>query len=82
MIVLGAVANGLNYGPQYDGDVIYADFASGVVRHADVDVNGNLAGIGVFATGANFVVDLQQSPDGFLYYVDIVAGSVGRFEII
>lgn len=82
VIVLGAVGNGLVYGPQYDGDVFYADFASGVVRHADVDANGNLAGVGVFATGANFVVDIQQSPDGYLYYVDIVAGSVGRFELI
>ena len=82
VIVLGAVADGLYYGPQYDGDVFYADFASGVVRHADVDANGNLSAIGVFATGANFVVDIQQAPDGYLYYADIVSGTIGRFEIV
>ena len=82
VIVLGSVASGLVYGPQYDGDVFYADFASGVVRHADVDANGNLTAVNVFATGANFVVDIRQGPDGFLYYVDIVSGTVGRFELI
>lgn len=82
VIVLGSVAEGLYYGPQYDGDVFYLDFASGIVRHGNVDASGNLTSIGVFTTGANFVVDLQQGPDGLLYYVDIVSGSVGRFEII
>ncbi|MEO1173055.1 MAG: PQQ-dependent sugar dehydrogenase, partial [Myxococcota bacterium] len=82
VIVLGTVARGLAYGPQYDGDVFYVDFASGVVRRGDIDSTGNVASIDTFTTGANFVVDLQQGPDGFLYYVDIVSGSIGRFEII
>ncbi|MEM6473284.1 MAG: PQQ-dependent sugar dehydrogenase, partial [Planctomycetota bacterium] len=82
VIVLGTVADGLVYGPQYDGDVFYLDFASGTVRRGDVDANGNLASVDTFTTGANFVVDLQQGPDGYLYYVDIVAGSIGRFEIV
>ncbi|QEG02814.1 Quinoprotein glucose dehydrogenase B precursor [Stieleria maiorica] len=82
VIVLGSVGWDLNYGPQYNNDVFYADFASGVVRHGSVGAAGNLTSIGVFATGANFAVDIQQGPDGFLYYVDIVSGSVGRFLLI
>jgi glucose/arabinose dehydrogenase len=82
VIVLGSVADGLFYGPQYDGDVFYLDFASGTVRHGNIDSVGNLTSVGVFTTGANFVVDLQQGPDGLLYYVDIVSGTVGRFEIV
>ena len=82
VIVLGSVGSNLNYGPQYNNDVFYADFASGVVRHGSVDAAGNLTSIDVFATGASFAVDIQQGPDGFLYYVDIVSGSVGRFLLI
>ncbi|MCA9138448.1 MAG: DUF4347 domain-containing protein [Planctomycetales bacterium] len=82
VIVLGGVGWGSAYGPQYNNDIFYADFASGVVRHANVDAAGNLSSIGVFATGANFVVDIQQGPDGLLYYVDIVSGTIGRFELV
>jgi glucose/arabinose dehydrogenase len=81
-VVLGAVAQDLNLGPQYDGDVFYNDMARGVVRHADVDENGNLLGIQVFTTGAQFVVDIQQGVDGSLYYVNLVEGTVGRWEIV
>lgn len=82
VIVLGGVGSGSAYGPQYNNDIFYADFASGVVRHANVDAAGNLSSVGVFATGASFVVDIQQGPDGKLYYVDIVSGTVGRFELV
>ncbi|PAY16038.1 sugar dehydrogenase [Rhodopirellula sp. SM50] len=82
VIVLGSVGWNLNYGLQYNNDVFYADFASGVVRHGNVDAAGNLTSVGVFATGANFAVDIQQGPDGLLYYVDIVSGSIGRFVMI
>lgn len=81
-VVLGAVVQDLDLGPQYDGDLFYNDLARGVVRHADLDADGNLVGIQVFTTGAQFVVDIQQGVDGSLYYVNLVEGTVGRWEIV
>ena len=81
-IVLGAVTEGLVYGPQYDGDVFYNDLARGVVRHADMNANGDLVSTQVFTTGAAYVVDMQQGPDNFLYYVNLVEGTVGRWELV
>ena len=82
VIALGAVADDLILGPLYDGDVFYNDFARGIVRHADVAPDGTLESIGVFTTGAQFVVDIQQGPDGWLYYVNLVQGTVGRWQVV
>ncbi len=81
-IVLGAVARGTTLGAQYEGDIFYNDLARGVVRHADVAADGTLLATSVFTTGAEFVVDIQQGPDGGLYYVNLVSGVVGRWELV
>ena len=83
VIVLGSVGDDSTaYGPQYDGDVFYLDFASGVVRVGNVDAAGKLTSVNTFTTGATFAVDLRLGPDGYLYYSDIVSGTVGRFLLV
>jgi glucose/arabinose dehydrogenase len=82
VIVVGAVADDLILGPKYDGDVFYNDFARGIVRHADVAPDGTLLGVNVFTIGSQFVVDIQQGPDNWLYYVNLVYGTVGRWDIV
>ncbi len=82
VIVLGAVTHDLPFGPQYEGDVFYNDMARGVVRHADIDANGDLISTQVFTTGAQYVVDIRQGPDNGLYYVNLVEGTVGKWEFV
>ena len=83
VIVLGSIGDeNTAYGPQYDGDVFYLDFASGTVRVGDVDASGRLSSISTFTNGATFSVDLRQGPDGYLYYADIVSGTIGKFLMV
>ena len=82
VIVAGEVGHDLNYGAQYDGDLFYNDLNRGILRHADIGDDGSLQGVGVFATDAQFVVDIEQGNDGLLYYVNLVEGTIGRWEIV
>ncbi|QDT08363.1 Soluble aldose sugar dehydrogenase YliI precursor [Planctomycetes bacterium K23_9] len=81
-IVLGDIVTDSDLGIQYEGDLFFNDLYRGVVRHVDVGANGELTGSSVFTTGANFVVDIQQGPDGSLYYVSLTEGKVGKWQIV
>lgn len=81
-IVLGDVVIGGDLGFQYDGDVFYNDLYRGIVRHANIAPDGSLYGEQIFTTGAGFVVDIQQGPDGSLYYVNLFEGTVGKWQIV
>ena len=77
-----AITGGAFYNPQapqfpsnFVGNYFFADFCGGWIRRLD-PVNGNA--VTDFATGINLPVDLQVSPDGFLYYLARGAGSVNR----
>ena len=79
-VVLGDIVYDSNLGPQYNGYFFYNDLYRGIVRRAKVDGAGNLSDVTTFTTGAEFVVDIQQGPDGSLYYVNLVEGTVGRWR--
>ncbi|QDT07916.1 Soluble aldose sugar dehydrogenase YliI precursor [Rubripirellula lacrimiformis] len=81
-VVLGDIVTNLDLGIQYEGDLFYNDLYRGVVRHADVGPNGELVDINVFTTGAQYVTDIQQGPDGSLYYVNLIEGTVGKWRIV
>jgi len=77
-----AITGGAFYNPQspqfpanFIGNYFFADFCGGWIRRLD-PANGNA--VSDFATGINLPVDLQVSPDGFLYYLARGAGSVNR----
>ena len=77
-----AITGGAFYNPtvtqfpaQFVGNYFFADFCGGWIRRLD-PANGNA--VTDFATGINLPVDLQVSPDGFLYYLARGAGAVGR----
>jgi hypothetical protein len=80
--VVGGIVFDSDLGIQYEGDIFYNDLYRGVVRHVDVAADGTLSGATVFTTGAQFVVDMQQGPDGSLYYVNLVEGTVGKWQIV
>ncbi len=81
-IVLGDVLHDGNLGLQYEGDIFFNALGSGIVRHASFDASGNITSIDTFTTGAVYVVDIRQGPDGSLYYVSLFSGTVGRWEIV
>lgn len=81
-VVLGDIVTNLDLGIQYEGDLFYNDLYRGVIRHADVAADGSLSNVQVFTTGAAFVTDIQQSPGGSLYYVNLIEGTFGRWQIV
>ena len=77
-----AITGGAFYNPQINqfpanfvGNYFFADFCGGWIRRLD-PANGNA--VSDFATGISSPVDLQVSPDGFLYYLARGTGSVNR----
>jgi len=77
-----AITGGTFYNPQvpqfpanFVGNYFFADFCGGWIRRLD-PANGNA--VTDFATGISLPVDMQVSPDGFLYYLARGAGSVNR----
>ena len=77
-----AITGGAFYNPQivqfpsnFVGRYFFADFCGGWIRTLD-PANGNV--VADFATGISLPVDLQVSPDGFLYYLARGSGSVNR----
>ncbi|MGB7325301.1 MAG: DUF4347 domain-containing protein [Rubripirellula sp.] len=82
VIVLGDIVYNSDLGLQYEGDLFYNDMYRGIIRHANVGPDGQLSGVEVFTTGANFIVDIQQGVDGSLYYANLVEGTVGKWQIV
>ena len=80
-VVLGDVLINGDLGLQYEGSLFFNDLYRGIVRFAKVGANGQLTDVQTFVTGAEFVVDIQQGPDGSLYYVNLVEGTVGKWRV-
>jgi len=68
-LICGPVYRGTAFPAEYQGDLFFADFANGWLRHADFDAAGNLVQERAFAQAPEEpgVVDLAQGPDGALY---------------
>jgi glucose/arabinose dehydrogenase len=81
-IVLGDIYDGNQYPAEYQGDLFFNDLGQGIVRNISLDSNGDIAGVQTFTTGAQVVVQMVQSPDGFMYFVDLDDGLVGRWEFV
>lgn len=78
-IVMGDLYTGSVYSQEYQGDLFFNDLGQGIVRNVSFDGDGNIAGVETFATDATFVVQMAQGPDGLMYYVNLVTGTVGRW---
>lgn len=77
-----AITGGAFYNPtspqfpaQFIGNYFFADFCGGWIRRLNPAAGNTVTD---FATGISSPVDLQVSPDGFLYYLARGAGSVNR----
>ncbi len=81
-IMLGDVVRNGDLGEQYEGDIFFNDLGQGIVRNASIDANGVVTNVDVFATGAQYVVTMRQGPDGSLYFVDLLDGEIGKWQIL
>ena len=79
--VAGPVYAGTSFPQEYRGDFFTADYEQGFIRHLDLDVNDNVLATGTFATNAYGVVDLQQTSDGGLVYVNYGIGEPGTGSV-
>ena len=81
-IILGDIYTGNTYPAEYQGDLFFNDLGQGIVRHVDLDANGEVNSVNTFTTGAQIVVHMQQGPDGNMYYIDLNDGQVGRWVFV
>jgi glucose/arabinose dehydrogenase len=75
----GTFLTGSAYPSEYQGAYFYGDYAQGFLKYLKVDGNDALAsGPTAFGAGIGAPVDLQQGPDGKLYYLSISSGQLIR----
>jgi glucose/arabinose dehydrogenase len=66
----GVFYTGSGYPAQYQGAYFFADFSRQWIRYLRLDSTGALVGgVQPFATGVDYVVDMETGPDGDLYYL-------------
>jgi hypothetical protein len=78
-IVVGDRYDGNVYSSQFQGDLFFNDLGRGIVRNVSFNPDGSIASVNVFAEGAEIVVQIVTGPDGYLYFVKLDAGIVGRW---
>ncbi len=74
----GFVYRGAGFPPGMQGAYFFADYVRQWIRYFTLDASGNVDQLGELDTAAGDVVALKEGPDGALYYLDILAGSVRR----
>jgi len=78
-VVLGDFYFGDRYPEEYQGDLFVVDATTGIVRNLSFDAEGNVVAADIFTQGANVVAQVLTGEDGYLYYVDLNDGVVGRW---
>ncbi|MEO0768905.1 MAG: PQQ-dependent sugar dehydrogenase, partial [Cyanobacteria bacterium J06649_4] len=78
-IVMGDVYTGDAYPDRYQGDVFFGDLGQGIIRTLSLDNSGNVTSVDTFDTVEPYVVQIQEGPDGQLYYVNQLDGTVKRW---
>jgi glucose/arabinose dehydrogenase len=74
----GPIYRGNMFPAEYKGDLFFADYAKGFIKHMNLDANGNNTGVEDFDTTAGSVVDLKVAPDGSMYYLTYYPGRLYR----
>lgn len=80
-IILGAqVPTGPAYPASIAGHMLFSDFVGGNVFDIDLSHSGDL-GFVMDWPGATGPIHMGPAPDGTLYYVDMLGGTIGRLGI-
>jgi len=77
-VTQGPIYRGSMFPAEYQGDLFFADYAKGFIKHADLDAGGGVAAVHDFDDQAGSVVDLKVAPDGSLYYITFYPGALYR----
>ena len=78
----GVVYRGNQFPSEYVGAYFYGDYVRGFIRYLTFDQTGlSVAGNFEFEPDAGAVVAIEEGPDGALYYLDIVSGSLHRISV-
>ena len=78
-VVAGFIYRGSQFPSSYQGSFFFGDYAQNWIKRATLDANGNVTGVFNFVpTDGSIngplvgnVTDLQEGPDGAMYYLDI-----------
>jgi glucose/arabinose dehydrogenase len=79
-VIGGPVYTKTAYPAAYRGNYFFADFGMGWIRRLVLSGSGDVQDVRTFATGFEGIVHLELGPDGYLYYVNIFSGQVGRIR--
>ena len=63
---------------EYQGDLFFADYAQGFIKHANLDATGHVTSVEDFDDQAGSVVDMKVAPDGSMYYITYYPGALYR----
>lgn len=74
----GPVYRGGMFPAEYQGDLFFADYAKGFIKHADLDGSGDITAVTEFDGQSGSVVDLKVAPDGSMYYITYYPGALYR----
>ncbi|MEJ7818421.1 MAG: PKD domain-containing protein, partial [Thermoleophilaceae bacterium] len=72
----GPTYTGSSYPSEYRGTAFYGDFEARTIRRLIFDAGGKVARTEPFATGSEWMVDLEAGPTGNLVTVDIAYGVI------
>ncbi len=74
----GVVYHGDQFPSQYDGAYFFADYVRGWMKYLTFDDSGNVSSVTMFDDDVGSVVEIDQGPNGSLYYLDIASGTLKR----
>ena len=74
----GPIYRGSMFPADYQGDLIFADLAQGVIKRIEFDAEGNRAGVKDFDSNVPWIADMKVAPDGSMYYVAFFPGRLYR----
>lgn len=78
-IVLGDFYQGNRYPELLQNALFFSDYGEPTVRALILNEDGSFNRVQQISGGVGAVVEMTNGPDGYMYYVDIVSGSIGRF---
>jgi glucose/arabinose dehydrogenase len=79
-VVGGTFYTATQYPAEFRNNFFFGDYVFGTISRMIFDDSENLVGVEPFAGGVQGPVAIEMGPDGFLYYLAINTGEVGRIR--
>jgi glucose/arabinose dehydrogenase len=76
-------AGAITVGDFYNGNTLmFGDVINGTLYAATLNASRQVSNVQVFDSNAQYVVDMEMGPDGKLYGIDLVTGSILRWATV